>query len=235
MKKSTKTTSITRPETILFLNISVDGRITSHDSDAFDPDQTWKQTPGIRGILQQFYEFKTAGLTALTTGGSMASLGVNHRTGTPKKEPISLVVLDPDADLTLQGINYLSQNVTRLMLICLDSHPIVKIDPGSKGVIDPGSIVHYPKEIDLNDAFKKLYQKHQVKKLFIHSIAPLNADLIDAGLIDHLSIIVSPLLVGGHGTPALQDSDILTIRTLKLTGCHQLAKDYLNLRYDVVL
>lgn len=217
----------TRPETTLLLSISVDGRITSHDSDSFDPDSHWKQTPGIRGILQQFYEFKQKGMTVLTTGTSMATLGLNTRPGTPKIEPLSLVVLDPDADLTIQGLSYLAQNVTQLILICLKSHP---------GTSSPGiKYLAYPKEIDLNDAFTKLFKQYKVKKLFIHSIAPLNADLIDAGLIDHLSLIISPLLVGGHGTPALQDSDILTVRSLKLVSCQKFSDNYVNLRYDVII
>lgn len=219
-----------RPETTLFLNISVDGRITSHDSDAFDQDKNWKQAPGVRGILQQFYEFKQTGMTALTTGSSMAALGSNYRTGKPKKEPISLVVLDPDADLTPQGLTFLAQNVTQLILICLTTHPINRSSDQALNRL----IISYPKEIDLNDAFAKLYQKYQVKKLFIHSIAPLNADLLDAGLIDHLSIIISPLLVGGHGTPALQDSDILSVRPLSLISCQSFSDNYVILRYRVI-
>lgn len=231
MKKATKTTRRTTPETTLFLNISVDGRITSHDSDAFDPDQTWKQTPGIRGILQQFYEFNQPGMTALTTGSAMAALGLNTRRGTPHQEDMNLVVLDPDADLTPQGLAYLAQNVRQLFLICLASHPIKRSSAQALKRLNPLS---YPKTIDLNHAFARLYREHKVKKLFIHSIAPLNADLIDAGLVDYLSLIISPLLVGGHGTPALQDTDILTVRPLKLIDLQRFAANYVNLRYQVL-
>ena len=74
---------------------------------------------------------------------------------------------------------------------------------------------------------------YHIQKLFIHSIAPLNADLIDAGLIDHLSMIISPLLVGGHGTPASPRHDILTVRPLILVSCQKFSDNYVNLRYDV--
>lgn len=222
--------SPTRPETTLFLSLSVDGRITSHDSDTFDPDQTWKSQPIIRGILQQFYEFNQPNMVVLTTGFAMKNMGVNNSQAVPRKENLKLVVLDPDADLTPQGLSYLSQNVKKLYLICLTSHPACLRDPGSRKI----NIIAYPKEIDLNDAFQKLAQSYLVKKLFIHSIAPLNADLIDAGLIDHLSIIISPLLVGGHGTPTLKDSDMLAVRALKLVSVQAFSKDYVNLRYDLL-
>ena len=161
----------------------------------------------------------------------MAALGINTRRGTPHPEPVKLVVLDPDVDLTSQGLDYLSQNVQKLFLICLNTHPILSHPPVASH--QSLTTISYPHEIDLNHAFNQLYQKHQVKQLFIHSIAPLNADLIDAGLIDHLSVIISPLLVGGHGTPALQDNDILTIRPLKLILVKSFLDNYVNLRYDV--
>ncbi len=220
-----------RPQTTLFLSLSVDGRITSHDSDDFDPDKSWKQTPGVRGLLQQFYEFNEPDMTALTIGSYMAKVGVNTRQAVPKKESVSLVVLDPDADLNPSGISYLASNLQKLFYVCLDSQPTTmnKAKPSANL-----SLISYPQEIDLNDLFTKLHQDHHIKSLAIHSIAPLNADLLDAGLIDHLSVIISPLLVGGHGTPALQDSDIFSIRTLRLVSSQVFSNNFINLRYDVL-
>jgi riboflavin biosynthesis pyrimidine reductase len=215
-----------RPETTLLLSLSVDGRITSHDSDAFDPDKTWKTQPGIRAILQQFYNFSQSGATVMTTGVFMNNLGVNTRQNSPQPEDLNLIVLDPDADLTPSGITYLARNVHHLFLVCLKSHPALTHLPLSCTPLS------FPNEIDLNQVFTSL-KKHQVKQLLIHSIAPLNADLLDAGLIDHLSIIISPLLVGGHGTPALQDADILAVRPLTLTGTQVFSQNFVNLRYDV--
>jgi riboflavin biosynthesis pyrimidine reductase len=221
----------TRPDITLFLSLSVDGRITSHDSDTFDPDPTWKNTPGIRGILQQFYDFASPGMTVLTTGQFMQKLGVNDRDNPPKKESFSMIVLDPDADLTPKGLKYLSQNVQNLYLICLSSHPIHKSRVAS---CELPIIIPYTHEIDLNHAFAKLFRTHKVKDIFIHSIAPINADLLEAGLIDHLSIVVSPLLVGGHGTPTLDNADVFTVRPLKLESVKPFAQNFVSLRYQVI-
>ena len=224
----------TRPETTLFLSLSVDGRITSHDSDDFDPDPKWKQQPGVRGLLQQFYEFNEPGMSALTIGSYMSKVGVNTRQAVPKKEKVSLVVLDPDADLNLQGIKYLTQNLEHLYYVCLKSHPIASTKTKKSNHLPNLSLITYSQEIDLGDLFARLYQDHHIHNLAIHSIAPLNADLLDAGLIDHLSVIITPLLVGGHGTPALQDADVFAIRPLQLVSSQIFSNNFINLRYDVL-
>lgn len=216
------------PETTLFLNLSVDGRITSHDSDLIDPDKNWKQTPGIRGLLQQFYDFNQLNMAVLTTGIVMNNLGVNTRSGKPKPEDITLIVLDPDADLTPKGITYLSQNVKKLYYVCLKSNHD-KLPIAGVNVIQ----IAYPHEIDLNDLFSRLYKIHHLKKLFVHSIAPLNASLLDAGLINHLTVIITPILVGDHGTPALPKSPSLTLRPLKLVSLQSFNPDCVSLRYDL--
>ena len=94
--------------------------------------------------------------------------------------------------------------------------------------------ISYKSEIDLDHLFHTLYQKHKIKSLLIHSIAPLNATLLDAGLIDHLSIIISPLLVGSHGTPALLDKENISIRSLTLKNVLSFSGNYINLQYDLV-
>jgi 2,5-diamino-6-(ribosylamino)-4(3H)-pyrimidinone 5'-phosphate reductase len=217
------------PDTTLLLSYSVDGRITSHDSDLLDPDRTWKQTPGIRSILQQFYVFNQPNMVAFTTGQLMSNVGVNTRQGQPQLENLSLVVLDPDADLAPQGISYLLQNVKNLYLVCLNSHPI------HQQTLPPSlSLLSYAKEIDLNHAFAKLKRQHHIQKLLIPSIAPLNAALIDAGLIHHLSIIISPILVGDHGIPVLPQSSNLNLQSLKLINVKAFNQHYISLQYDLV-
>lgn len=217
----------TRPETTLLLNLSVDGRLTSHDSDTYDPDKTWKHHPQIASILQQFYEFNQPQMVALTTGVIMKNLGVNQASAPITPSPFSLVVLDPDKDLTPKGIHYLTQNVKRLYYVSLNHQ---SISPQPKNFLP----IYYDQTIDLNHLFQKLYQTHRVNKLFIQSIAPLNASLFDANLIDHLSVIISPLLVGDRGIPPLFRSPQFITRRLKLIATQKFSQNYINLRYDVV-
>ena len=47
-----------RVETTLFLLMSVDGKITSGESDGLDPDQDWKRIQGAREGLYQYYELE---------------------------------------------------------------------------------------------------------------------------------------------------------------------------------
>ena len=69
----------------------------------------------------------------------------------------------------------------------------------------------------------------------------LNAILLRAGLIDHLSIVIAPALIGGKDTATLIDGESLhspkelsKIKALKLIKCDTLENSYLHLQYDVI-
>ncbi|MGD0920073.1 MAG: hypothetical protein ABSB22_26855 [Thermodesulfobacteriota bacterium] len=49
---------MTRPFTTLFLLVSVDGKITSGDTDELDPDRDWKRIAGVREGLNQYFELE---------------------------------------------------------------------------------------------------------------------------------------------------------------------------------
>ncbi len=68
----------------------------------------------------------------------------------------------------------------------------------------------------------------------------MNAQLIRVGLIDYLSIIIAPIVVGGKATPSLVDGeslhalvDLNKLKALHLVSNTQLENSYLHLRYDV--
>jgi 2,5-diamino-6-(ribosylamino)-4(3H)-pyrimidinone 5'-phosphate reductase len=69
----------------------------------------------------------------------------------------------------------------------------------------------------------------------------LNATLLRNNLIDHVSLIVAPALIGGKNTPTLVDGgslrtegDLKKIKALKLKNVKKLEHSYLHLIYDVV-
>ncbi len=62
-----------RPETTLFLLMSVDGKITSGSSDELDPDKDWKRITGVKEGLHQYYGIEqTTDLWSLNTGRVIA-------------------------------------------------------------------------------------------------------------------------------------------------------------------
>jgi len=80
---------LSRPETTLVLTSSVDGRITSSDSNMLDKNPNWKLIPGVRGYLQQSFDITSEpGVYNLIPGSRMSQAGINLRTGNPDKEDI---------------------------------------------------------------------------------------------------------------------------------------------------
>ena len=102
-------------------------------------------------------------------------------------------------------------------------------------------MVIYNNKIDFTDLFEKLGSKHGAKRLTIQSGGMLNATLLKLGLVDRLSIVVAPVIVGGKDTSTLVDGESLTnlsdlskIKPLKLIANKRLRDDYLHLKYRVL-
>ncbi len=69
-----------RSETTLFLLTSVDGKISSGESNALDPELDWKRIHGVKEGLNQYYQIEqTTDLHSLVTGKILAKLGANKR------------------------------------------------------------------------------------------------------------------------------------------------------------
>jgi len=69
----------------------------------------------------------------------------------------------------------------------------------------------------------------------------LNAVLLREGLIDRVSVVVAPILIGGKNTSTLIDGeslhtlkDLKLVRPLKLQTCKKLKNSYLHLVYQVM-
>jgi len=69
----------------------------------------------------------------------------------------------------------------------------------------------------------------------------MNAKLLREGLIQNISIVVAPVIVGGRATSTLVDGDSLQtledlklLRPLKLVEARALEDSYVHLRYQVL-
>jgi 2,5-diamino-6-(ribosylamino)-4(3H)-pyrimidinone 5'-phosphate reductase len=133
-KKTTSKITPSRPETTLFLVMSVDGRITSHDSDDIDPNKSWKHDPRIAALTQPFVDFGTGNVHSLTYGEAMNKVGINTRTGKTKRLPIKLIVIDDLSHLTARGVSYLAQNCRTLFFACDHKHPALALKSKPKNL-----------------------------------------------------------------------------------------------------
>lgn len=227
--KSTPTESPTRPETTLVLASSVDGKLVSGDSYPHDRDKSWKLKPGVRGYLQQAYDTGTApGIYNLVVGESLAQTGLNQRKGKPAKQNLRLIVIDHHRDLTVQGILYLARTITKLIIVCGHKHPITALQNLPHNL----SLITQPR-FNRQDLMQALTRR-QVKKVTIQSAGTMNAKWLNDGLVDFLTVIVYPLMVGTSGTAALESSHLSTVRPLRLIESKPFNFNYIALNYQVL-
>jgi 2,5-diamino-6-(ribosylamino)-4(3H)-pyrimidinone 5'-phosphate reductase len=233
-------TNSSRVETTLFLLMSVDGKITSGESDNLDSDRDWKRIQGVKEGLQQYYQHEWAiAATSLNTGRVMAKIGLNTRTAVPKKdEHLTFFIIDRKPHLDQNGVEYLAQWVGKLYIVTDNpGHPAFSIRSRYKNI----QVIFYKGGVDFPNLFVRIREDFGFQHLVIESGGTLNSVLVRQGLIDHICIVVAPLLVGGHGTSSLMDGyafrteqELVNLKALKLVKCEVLKDSYLRLEYDVI-
>lgn len=229
-----------RAETTLFLLMSVDGKITTGESDTLDSDRDWRRIRGVKEGLHQYYQIEySVAVNSLSTGRVMAKIGLNSRTETPEKdERLTFFIVDRKPHLNANGVRYLAQWIGRLYIVTNNpSHPAFSL----QSVHDNAEVIFYPEDVDLADLLIKVRQKYGIEHLMIESGGTLNAALVRQGLVDHVMIIVAPLLVGGRATSSLIDGrslhteeELVDLKALRLVRCQVLEHSYIRLEYDVI-
>ena len=218
--------------------MSVDGKISTGDSDIMDVDKDYKNIPGLKEGLQQYYDLEQeTDLFSLNTGRVFAKIGVNEKTDEPEKTPVSFIVVDNKPHLTREGIRYLAKKSQRLLVITTNkTHPAYAVQEIMPNV----EVVFYAQRIDFADLMRKLYSKYKVDTLTVQSGGTLNTTLIRDGLIDRIMLVVAPALIGGRMTSTLLDgeslhitSDLTKVRVLELVRATPLRNSYLLLEYVV--
>lgn len=97
---------------------SLDGKISSGNSDELDADRDWCKIAGVKEGLHQYYEIEaTTDLYSLNTGRVMAKIGVNERKDFHEKVDVKFIIIDNKPHLNAKGINYLCNWVEKLILV----------------------------------------------------------------------------------------------------------------------
>lgn len=230
---------MTRPITTLFMLESLDGKINSGNSDALDVDRDWKNIPGLKEGLQQYYDIESnTDIFSLNTGRVMAKIGVNEREGEPEKmDAVTFVIIDNAPHLNERGIDYLCRWVGKLILVTTNSeHPAYELRDKYDNLV----IFGYEK-LDLGQVLTDMYDQFGAERLTIQSGGSLNGAFLREDLIDYVNVVVAPVLVGGKDTPTLIDGEAIStteeldkIRPMKLIECKALSDSYVQLRYEVI-
>ena len=90
-------------------------------------------------------------------------------------------------------------------------------------------------EIDLPAALATLKRDFGIETLLLEGGGGINGTFLAAGLVDELSVVVTPSLDGGSGAERIVkfDDGLKGKVTLSLTGCETLAHGVVHLRYAV--
>lgn len=227
-----------RPETTLFLMQSVDGKISTGDVDERDQEIDFPKIQGIKEGNYQYYDLllKTE-RHALISGRVLAKIGVNSREKVDNFKDVNLIIIDRKPHLKKKGMNYLTNSFKSIYIITNNkNHPAYEFSDKKEL-----NIIYYSNEIDFERLFVNLKQEYKIEKLSIQSGGTLNSLFLRQKLIDHISIVIAPCLVGGKNTPTLIDgiapqidNDLIHIKALNLKKCEVLKHSYIYLYYDVI-
>ncbi|MFZ2522963.1 MAG: dihydrofolate reductase family protein [Minisyncoccia bacterium] len=228
-----------RPETTLFILMSVDGKISTGDTDIMDIDIDFKKIEGIKEGSQQYYDLEQqTDLHSLNSGRVFEKIGINKKIDEPKKLEVSFIVIDNKPHLNTNGTTYLAKKSKTLYIVTTNpDHPAFKLKKEFSNI----EILKYESKIDLADLLRRLKHEHSVERVTIQSGGTMNTRWIREGLVDHVSIVVAPALIGGKDTSTLMDGESLhspkeltKIKALKLVQCDVLKDSYLHLQYNVI-
>lgn len=223
-----------RPVTTLFMLISVDGKISTGQSDELDVDSDFPEIDGVKEGLYQYYEIEqTTDLWSLNSGRVQAKLGVNEKVF-PNKSPISFVIVD-NTHLTEQGVRYFCALSKEFVLVTMNpQHPAFTIIESNLHII-------LQEELNLEDVLICLKKDYGCNRITIQTGGTLNERFLRDKLFDYIDIVVAPVLIGGKNTATLIDGNSLTspqelskLGVLRLENCCVLKNSYLRLSYKVV-
>ncbi len=227
-----------RPVTTLFMLESLDGKITSGNSDELDADKDWCQIKGVKEGIQQYYEIETTtDYYSLNTGRVMAKIGVNEKNEYHDKIDCRFIIIDNKPHLNEKGIDYICHWVNKLILITTNKNHIAY---SLQKKYDNLDILFY-ESLNLNTLLCDMKKKYNTQAITIQSGGTLNGKFLRDNLIDYVNIVIAPLLVGGKDTSTLIDGEAITfskdlfkLKALKLIECNELENSYIQLKYKVL-
>jgi len=229
-----------RPITTLFMNMSVDWKISTGDNDTMDTCFNYPKIKWIGEGYKQYYEIEqTTDLHSLNSARVLTKSHNWKSINEPqnfKKTIVSFILIDRKPHLTTQWVKNLLQKSKTLYIVTNNqNHPAFALQNEENL-----KIIFYEKNIDFNDLFQKFKQNYGIEKITIQTWGTLNAIFLRKNLIDKLSVVIVPVLTGGKNTSTLIDGESLhsikelsKIKTLKLTETKQLKNSYLHLKYDI--
>ena len=190
-----------KPLCTLFMLSSLDGKISTGNVDELDVDKDLPRIVGTKEGLQQYYDLeKYTDRVSFNSGKVQAKVGANQRTWAKDRDDISFVVVDNKPHLDKKGTEYFAKRSDNFYLITTNkNHPAFSM----KDNYPTMHILFYEEKIDFVDVFRRFKDEFGIEKITIQTGGTLNAEFLRLGLIDRVSIVIAPCLIGGKDTQAL--------------------------------
>ena len=218
----------------LFMLMSVDGKICTGVGDR-DIDLDSKNIKSLREGRSQYDQLELeTDLASFNTGKVMEKMGWNESKTSIKKIPVDFIIVDNKPHLTERGLRNLCKRVKKLYIVTSNSnHPAIKMQ------IENLEVIYYDDKVDFTDLFIRL-KTVGIERVTIQSGGTMNTELVRACLIEELSLVVAPILVGGSKTSSLLDGvdivstdDLSSIADLDLINVTEMSGSYIHYRYSV--
>ncbi|MCI8778809.1 MAG: deaminase [Bacilli bacterium] len=227
-----------KPITTLFMLESLDGKISSGNSDDLDVDKDWCRIVGVKEGLYQYYEIEaTTDFYSLNTGRVMAKIGVNEKSDYHDKITCRFIIIDNKPHLNAKGIDYICHLVDKLILVTTNKNHVAY---SLQEKYDNLDILFYD-TLNLNSLLEDMKKIYNAEAITIQSGGTLNSKFLRDNLIDYVNIVIAPLLVGGKDTSTLIDgesiissNELSKLKALKLIECKELKNSYIQLKYKVI-
>jgi 2,5-diamino-6-(ribosylamino)-4(3H)-pyrimidinone 5'-phosphate reductase len=222
--------AVNRPHVTIHSLASLDGRL-----DGFPPDQ---------GL---YYELAAAipHQAVLSGSGTMLAAAVaegidldaDGPEGAPAATPVAtdlpwLVVVDSRGQLTRLAWLRSAPFWRDVLILCSDTTPPAHLDRLTRAGVTYEVVG--ADRVDLASALTVLAERYGVEHVRVDAGPALNAALLDAGLVDEVSVVVAPWLVGSAGARPLHLAlQLPEAAGLRLTAVETLRDDHVWLRYEV--
>ncbi|MBN1347848.1 dihydrofolate reductase family protein [candidate division KSB1 bacterium] len=227
-----------KPLTTLFMLMSLDGKISTGCVDERDVDKDFPKIVGIREGLHQYYEIEQrTDLFSMNSGRVVAKVGINNPQEGVQKTPVSFIIIDNKPHLTERGVvNFLKKSKTLFIVTTNKSHPAYRTSESENL-----EIIYFEDKIDFTNLFHKLKCDFNIQRMTLQTGGTLNSILLREKLIDKISLVIAPALIGGKDTATVIDGislqslhELDKIKALRLVNVVTFEDSYLQLNYDVI-
>ncbi len=204
-----------RPFVHLKLAMSLDGRISLKES----VSTTISGEAAINRVQQFRHEHD-----AILVGGNTALVdnpGLTDRSGLPRRRPLARVVLDNRLRIPLDSTLAVTSTKAPTMVFT-NSNDAEKIESLQKQGVTVVKSADGSR--DLSDVLESL-RKMEIQSVLVEGGTEIAGAFVDAGLVDKVSLIVAPFIVGGHRAPnaiggagAETLNDVFRLRDMTVTS-----------------